>query len=258
MARELIPFAVRAGWLRWRQGCHALVQSIPAACPLCGRRTQGGRLCALCHGFVTASMREHLHRCPHCALLLQAHNPCPDCSVQAFAFTRVVAAFDYQHPGDLLIRQFKLQKRFGMAPRLAVLLQQAVSQSVPVLDRPDVVVPVPAHAFSLRERGFSPARELTTQFCRLQRWQADYRLLRSRATVVTPQKHLGRRARAQQAQSLYYCTRNVPGATVLVVDDVMTTGSTLHAAAQALLEAGAAQVACLVLARTPSQVRHVI
>ncbi|WP_302478831.1 ComF family protein, partial [Achromobacter aegrifaciens] len=61
----------------------------------------------------------------------------------------------------------------------------------------------------------------------------------------------GRQARRLGAQNLFYCVGDVRGRQLLLVDDVMTTGSTANAAAAALLAAGAADVTVLVAARTP-------
>lgn len=252
--REFIPFAVRAACVHGRSGLRWLRNHVPGACPLCHERSSGARLCPICHGFVMASMNNERARCPCCCLAGYSH-ACPDCARQPFAFERAIAVFDYAHPGDLLIRQFKMQLRFGMAPMLAAMLAQAYAQATPALPAPDLVVPVPGHPQALRARGFSPARELAAQLCSLQGWRADYRLLSHRAVAGVSQKRLGRRRRAEQAASLYDCTRGLAGARVLVVDDVMTTGSTLNAVAQALLAAGAGQVVCLVLARTPERAR---
>jgi predicted amidophosphoribosyltransferase len=65
------------------------------------------------------------------------------------------------------------------------------------------------------------------------------------------QTSLSRVQRAQSAQRLYRCARRVDGAHIAVVDDVATTGSTLHSIAREFKAAGAASVCGLVIARTP-------
>jgi ComF family protein len=167
-------------------------------------------------------------------------------------FDRVLAVFDYADPGDLLVRQYKHLCRFGMAPMLARLLSRALDQAVVPLAAPDCVVPVPSHPSMLRQRGFSPAAQLAVHLCHLRGWHAHLGVLARRTHTGLPQKALGRLQRAQQAQGMYHCTRSVNGLSVLVVDDVMTTGSTLNAVAEALLHAGAVSVNGLVLARTPA------
>ncbi|MGB3290478.1 MAG: phosphoribosyltransferase family protein, partial [Burkholderiaceae bacterium] len=65
------------------------------------------------------------------------------------------------------------------------------------------------------------------------------------------QAHLGRAQRASSTRLLYHCPQRVQGQHIAVVDDVLTTGSTLNSIALAFKEAGAASVTGLVLARTP-------
>lgn len=189
-------------------------------------------------------------RCAVCCLAMDARGACPDCSRLAPAFDRVLAAFDYAPPGDLLIHQLKAGGRFTSAGMLAAMLADAVAAAVPALPREAILVPVPASRSAILRRGFNPAAELAR--CLATQLQLSCRpelLLRVREGVK--QTHLGRAERASSARRLYYCPRKVEGAHIAVVDDVLTTGSTLNSIALAFKAAGAASVIGLVLARTP-------
>jgi len=165
------------------------------------------------------------------------------------AFDRVVAALDYVPPVDQLILQFKNAGKFQHARFLAELLAQALRQASPRVEGITIVLPVPSSRQALRRRGFNPAGEIARQLAA--RLGLAYRpglLLRSGEGAS--QKQLGRAARTGPQAGRYQCVGPVEGA-VAVVDDVLTTGATLHAVAGALKEAGAARVVGLVAARTP-------
>lgn len=116
------------------------------------------------------------------------------------------------------------------------------------------LVPVPARRASIRQRGFNPAAELTRFLAReLDVAVQPSLLLRQREGGR--QTHAARRVRLDAGRHDFRCGMSLNGGVYAVVDDVMTTGSTLHHAARCLLEAGAEQVWGLVLARTPWQGR---
>src|SRR5690606_11797827 len=76
------------------------------------------------------------------------------------AFDRVIAAFNYAAPGDLLVHQFKVDRRYGHASMLARLLADAVRRAGQAFPATTILVPVPASRAALRKRGFNPAAEL--------------------------------------------------------------------------------------------------
>lgn len=241
----------------------SLRDGLPLDCLLCRTRSPGG-LCRHCRRAVVASMARDGRRCRRCDLPLPPIMPtpppagCPDCSGLSPALERVVAAFDYAWPGDLLIQRLKLQGRFTCAPVLAGLLAARCHElRAPLMaplwrERGTLVTVVPAGSRSLVLRGYNPAGEVGRALAR--RLALDWRpdLVR-RAREGRDQKDLGRRARRLGVQGLYRCPGGVAGREVLIVDDVMTTGSTLSAIADALKERGAAKVWAAVLARTPSR-----
>lgn len=233
-----------------RNAVAGVLERIPSACPLCRGAALGGALCAGCHDDVVASMQSSSGRCGVCRLALDEHAGCPDCACQPPAFDRVVAAFDYTLPGDFLIRQFKAGRRFSHARFLAAMLARAVVEDGQQLAQDTILVPVPASRASIMQRGFNPAAEIA-------RYLAPRLSLSCRPGLLVRhheggrQTHLPRVQRMRQASGLYTCTASVDGATIAVVDDVLTTGSTLHGIALQLKAAGAVAVWGLVLARTP-------
>lgn len=166
------------------------------------------------------------------------------------AFDRIIAAFDYAAPADLLIHRLKVARRFTDVPVLAGLLVDEVLRVWPDLPDDLVVVPVPPSRQSLRSRGFSPAAELArTVAHQLQRAYRPEILARERDG--RKQAMLDREARMVATARLYRVVHDVTNVPVAVVDDVMTTGSTMHSIARMLKRSGALSVHGLVLARTP-------
>jgi len=219
---------------------------IPTPCPQCRADSRAGWLCAACSRAARASCTSPTPRCPRCALRLGAQQRCPDCSARRPAFTRVLIGLDYAAPGAALVGQFKQGRQWQMAPAMAALL----AQSTAPLPASAVLVAIPAHAASLRARGFNPAAELARALAQQLglRYEPQWLLLQHDGTRQT---HATRNARLHATAHDFICPHPVPHPVVAVVDDVMTTGSTLHHAARALRQAGAGEVWGLVLARTP-------
>jgi len=239
------------------------VERLPSDCPLCAGRAHGGLLCPGCEADVVGSMRAPAtRRCRRCALPLAdppgsagAVGACADCVRRPPAYSRTVAGFDYVPPADLLVLQLKNGRRYGRARLLSALLAGSLRAAFDALPPDTVLVPVPASRASLRMRGFNPAGELA-------RWlAADLGLpLRPRwlvrARESAKQSTLGRAARLRGRQGVFACPLDLPPCAVALVDDVMTTGGTLDAAARALRGRGAREVIALVAARVPPPARH--
>ncbi|UYO93435.1 ComF family protein [Pollutimonas sp. M17] len=239
-----------AAWRRLGALFKACARHIPTACVLCRGRSRGGLLCAHCHRSTIGSMAGGLARCAVCRLALDVNGACPDCNRLAPAFDRVLAAFDYAPPGDLLIHQLKTGRSFTSAGMLAAMLADAVAAASPALHKDAILVPVPASRAAIVRRGFNPAAEIARCLAAQLRLPCRPGLL-LRGREGARQTHLGRAQRASSTRLLYLCPQNVEGAHIAVVDDVLTTGSTLNSIALAFKDAGAASVTGLVLARTP-------
>jgi ComF family protein len=248
--RESAGCAARAVGHAVHRGSRRALACVPTPCSLCQGSARGGLLCGVCRDAVVASMIGPAPRCGLCALALDAGQSCPDCALRPPAFERVIAAFDYAAPGDLLIHHLKAGRRFITAAMLADLLARSVRRAAPPLPGNTILVPVPASRASVLERGFNPAAEVARCLGRALQMPCRPTLLR-RAREGQRQTRLGRAERFRSVQDLYCCPQRVEGAAIAVVDDVLTTGSTLHSIALQFRKAGASTVYGLVLARTP-------
>lgn len=229
----------------------SLLDRLPTDCALCLARSQGGRPCEGCLSDLLQGLPDR--RCPVCALGLPPNTACPDCALLQPAFARVISALEYKPPVDQLILQFKNAGRFQHARFMAEILASAVRLEVPeLLDEITIVLPVPSGRLALRRRGFNPAAEIARQLAGrlcLRYWP----IVAHRRHDGISQKTLNRHARAKFQANRYACRHRLSGETVAVVDDVLTTGATLHAVANELMQAGAKSVVGLVVARTPYQ-----
>ena len=159
------------------------------------------------------------------------------------------AAVAYRYPWAGCITSFKFHQHPGWAQPLAHIMRQA-PWADDLLRQTDLVVPLPLSAERLRQRGYNQAIELARHFAPA-RVNTDL-LLKLHDTPA--QSGLPRAERLRNLQGSLAvepsARSRVQHRRVLLIDDVMTTGATLHAAAQVLLQAGAEAVHAAVLART--------
>ena len=118
------------------------------------------------------------------------------------------------------------------------------------LPRPDLLLPVPLAKRRLRERGFNQAGMLGRWLGSQLGVNCDERIL-ARTRETPAQQRLDAKARRHNLRQAFAVTRELKGKHVAIVDDVLTTGATAQAIAQALRRAGARRVDVYCLARTP-------
>lgn len=163
----------------------------------------------------------------------------------------------YAYPWSDLVARYKFGGDPAWATCLAQLMLQApgVEHCLARLEPADRLLPLPLAAERLQSRGFNQAWELTKALAQQSgsAARADARLL-LRIRNTPPQAQLKREARLRNVQGAFVVDPlRVPplrGRRVLLIDDVMTSGASLFAAAQALREAGVASVSAMVFART--------
>jgi len=159
----------------------------------------------------------------------------------------VHAAFLYAPPLDRLLPRFKFHGDLAAGRLLAALMRE----TAPRFPHDAAIVPIPLHRKRLRQRGYDQALELAKPLaaaCGLP--LRDDLLLRARATAAQSRLHADQRKRNLRNAFEVDASASLPPSVVLV-DDVMTTGATLHAAAKALGKAGVARVEAWVCARVP-------
>ncbi|MCK6421681.1 MAG: ComF family protein [Aquabacterium sp.] len=225
-----------------------LRSALGGPCLLC-REWPARVLCASCHDQAT----QPLPRCPRCAARVATPGACcAACLLEPPPLDRSVTVADYGHPWNRLIPEFKFQGRVELAAWMARVLADAVSRDGTAM--PDWIVPIPLGPKRLRERGYNQAWELARRVARHLGLPGQADVL-ARLVDTPHQVGASREERHRNlAQALIVEPRWIGpmrGRRVALVDDVVTTGATVAAAARVLRQAGAAEVQAWMLARTP-------
>ncbi len=152
----------------------------------------------------------------------------------------------YDSPLAEVVQALKFRRLDYLGSHLGSRLVDAVAAELPEVD---VVVPVPLHWWRHLRRGYNQAERLARPLA--QRLGVPCRRWLSRPRPTPPQSGLSQRRRRQNLRRAFRCRRELRGERILLVDDVITTGTTLEAAATCLRRAGSGPVTALAAARTP-------
>ncbi|WP_426104080.1 ComF family protein [Massilia sp. TSP1-1-2] len=225
---------------------------LPSSCALCGARCAAS-VCPPCQEQFLGPCPPRCRRCANPVSALDVDWPCGACQSHPPAFDATIVAADYSAPLDQLVLQLKFGGTLALAPWFGLALRDAV-MARERFELPTLLCPVPLGPHRLAERGFNQALEIARPL--------------STALGIALRPALAVRARETAAQSGVAPAerkKNMRGAFIVapdalelvrgqhigVVDDVMTSGATLHELAAVFKRFGAARVSNFVFARTP-------
>jgi ComF family protein len=213
-----------------------------AQCVLCGAATRnGGMMCGPCR----ADLPCITVCCACCATPLPVQGLCGRCQRHPPPYNHVRAAFSYQAPVDFLIQRMKFSQRLGYARLLGDLMMESLRGEG---DIPEAIIPVPLHKARLRQRGYNQAVELARPVARAMGVKIDHRsCVRTRATPS--QVSLDAALRRRNVRGAFDLVRSLEYRHVAIVDDVMTTGSTVAELARLLRRNGIERVDAWICAR---------
>ena len=226
-----------------------LAALFPPTCLLCGAPGALGRdLCAGC----AADLPYNRHACPRCALPFDAAPPagslCGACQRRTPPFTCTIAALRYETPLPTLVGAMKFRDRLNHARLLGQLLADAVQDRAGPL--PQALVPVPLHPGRLAGRGYNQSVEIARVVGRVLDLPVDTGCCR-RVLATLPQASLDERTRRRNIRGAFAAFTPFPWGQVAILDDVLTTGSTVNELTRVLRRAGARSVEVWAVARTP-------
>jgi len=216
---------------------------LPAPCAACGDIAEPDGWCAGCKADIPG---RDVPRCPVCALPGSGMQTCARCLMLPPAYARTVAACSYAFPLDAMLSQFKYGRNLALARPLGTLLCAATREA----PRADLLLPVPISRGHLRARGFNQSAEIARIVAHALELDLELGVV-TRRDADPPQASLPLRERARNVRGAFQCNARLQGARVALIDDVMTSGATLDELATTVRGAGATEVHCWVVARTP-------
>lgn len=243
-ARIFAPFAGGVQWL--------LDQLYPPRCAACHVPVSSqGNVCQGCFA------KLHAISEPHCAtcgipfpLDVGADTQCAECLATPPQFHKARSVWVYNHISARMIKRLKLEDRPEQLSRFAAQLARVAS---PLMGADSVIVPVPMHWQKLLGRRYNASAWLAHALASHMGAPCETSWL-LRKKRVRRQRGLGRSARLHNIRRAFSVPESahgkIAGKTILLVDDVITTGATANACARALKDAGAARVNVVTLAHT--------
>ncbi len=224
----------------------------PPHCAVCSAPFGEGErafLCSDCESRIERIDQTHVCRCG--LPLPEVLDLCPQCATEGERVFEQIRSFgwyeereDPDHVLSALIKIFKYGGERALAPLLAKYLDEAGRSLRPQIEQ---ITFVPMRPKAERERGFNQAELLARELGKL--WGIPVVRALEKIKDTKPQASLSHDARQENIRGAFRLAKFIPCASILIVDDVYTTGATLHECARTLKESGMTQIYGLTVAR---------
>jgi len=186
--------------------------------------------------------------CPQCSKP-QVHSLlCGNCIKQPPKYDHVYALFEYQFPIDKLVTGFKYGDRFQYGAVLSKLLTNHFGNKI-TNNKPDLIIPVPLHPRRMRKRGFNQALELAKPLSKKFNIPLDNNVCK-RIKYTLSQSERGQSKRKSNLRGAFISSAKMKLDHVTIIDDIVTTGSTINSLASCLKKAGVKKVDVWCVGRT--------
>ena len=223
----------------------------PTPCPICEAESPGAPICRDCRDELLGAAGL---ACPRCAMSIgpwaDLSRGCSECRGRALGFDAAIALGPYAGPIRALCLRLKHRRDAWLARWLADVLSIARADALHAEEVDDpraLVVPIPLHWRRRLDRGYNQAEALADALAEAMGLRPARPLRRIKATAKL--FDAGPTERVERLRGAFRCRGRLEGRTVLLVDDILTTGATCGSAARVLKAAGAARVVAVVIAR---------
>lgn len=170
---------------------------------------------------------------------------CGHCIDKTPVYSHAEVLFSYQGEVRERIAAMKFHRDTAATRLFGDLMARAAANRFANVD---CVVPVPLHTSRQRQRGYNQSLELSRIIAQKSAWNVDHRLLK-KAKKTLPQTGLSAASRVRNLKGAFVASEAAKGKKILLIDDVITTDSTVSECAKALLNKGAKEVSVLAIAR---------
>lgn len=219
---------------------------LPPTCILCGDPGFDSQdICTACFD----DMQKNIHCCYRCAETFETANRAPQlcghCLSKSPAFDETYAPYLHQGTIRHLIATLKFNRQYKNARILAYLLATHIRKTA---ELPDLIIPVPLHTQRFKERGFNQSTEIAKTIAKRLNIPTDTEYcIRQRNT--RHQIDLPAKERHKNIKNAFAVIKQIDAQHIAILDDVMTTGSTVNELAKVLKKAGVTRVDVWVCAR---------
>lgn len=222
----------------------------PPHCAVCDTSVDSGKwMCARCESKIQRISHPRCEQCSHPFAGISGPFVCPNCIGQEFYFEFAVSVMRACGSTRELVHRLKYKREQRLAEFMGEWLAEGFHDDRIEMFAPEVLVPVPLHGVRKREREFNQSELLAKAAAKRLKIPCRDLLVRQRYTDT--QTQFDRKHRMENLRDAFKLRNNtvVNGLRIALVDDVLTTGSTLDECARVLLEGGAARVCAVTVAR---------
>ena len=223
---------------------------LPPTCAVCGALLDH-HAAVVCAGCLDGFESLGAPGCPRCGQPYPGSGPCPDCRENQNRVEQIRSVYAFGGTLQEAVLRLKVNRRTRLAAFFAKRITAADLPGLNLRDQ-DLLVPVPLHKSRQADRGFNQSQLIARRLSELLDVSlAPFHLKRIRPTPSQFQMK-SKKDRRENLKGAFAVSSRHPfgGKRICLVDDVVTTGSTLGACADALLESGAKLIAAVTVART--------
>lgn len=236
-----------------------LAELFPSRCILCHRTVATNtanpdiEICPACY----KALPDNSPCCSRCALPLaeeiQGDVLCGRCIKQLPGYDYLYSPFKYEGEVIGLIHQLKFNEKISCASSIAELLLNSYQEKIATQHgKPDCIIPVPLHKKRLRQRGYNQSTEIARALSKKEGITIAHDAV-ERVKVTQEQKGLTAKERRRNIKGVFKVIQTGQYRHVLIIDDVVTTGSTVNELAWVLKKSGVEEVGVLSFVRAPAK-----